>query len=140
MLKRGNLFFFYTKAASVSTTSKTGTTTTLTTNQSIQQSNSNRVIPETIDWNDGLNEWQPSHPYPSFKSYLGTLGKRRPNRGLGEFDEPTGLFLPLNPHTTTNHARSLAQKENFQPNAANNNSSNQANKPPQQPNYQNSQK
>lgn len=90
------------------TTSQTATTTTTTT----AAAQSNRVIAESIDWNEGLCDWPTSHGYPSFKTYLSGLNKRRANRGLGEFDESAGMFLPPQPFANKSIA-AVAQKENL---------------------------
>ena len=55
--------------------------------------NTNKIV-ELNDWHDGLNEWNLTHPYPSLKTYVNTLNKRRNKRNDIEFDEDVGLHFP----------------------------------------------
>ena len=103
------MIFLILKANTTTTAKSTANPTTQTT-----PSITNRVIGESIDWNEGMSDWQPSHPYPSFKPYLNTLPKRRPNRGLGEFDEATGLFLPPQPPRKNNPVMGAEKEMNAQ--------------------------
>lgn len=54
----------------------------------------NRNI-ELNDWQDGMNEWQATHPYPSFKNYIQALKIKLKNRkNDSEFDPELGFFVP----------------------------------------------
>jgi hypothetical protein len=82
----------------------------------------NRVI-EFNEWSDGLNEWHPNHPYPSFKTYINGYARRKNNKknnDLADFDEATGLFLP-----NFNFNKQQPQKENIQNKTVTQNTHNQ---------------
>jgi hypothetical protein len=58
-----------------------------------QTSLSNRYI-NCTEWNEGLNPWQQTHPYPYYINYINLLNRKRNRRFDIEFDESLGLFVP----------------------------------------------
>lgn len=67
-------------------------------NQVITRPNVIRIKSKNLelgDWQDGMNEWQAAHPYPSFKHYIQSLKIKLKNRkNDSEFDPELGFFVP----------------------------------------------
>jgi hypothetical protein len=85
------------------------------------RNNSNNRSIEFNDWNDGLCEWQLTHPYPTLKNYITSLNKRKSNKL--EFDHEIGFYLPNKKETTNikkeNNNSTSANQQNMENHSTN---------------------